>query len=158
GVMVDKVYEDTMQGYAFARRLGEEMLRSELDAIAAQINSAGDGRPIAVFNLLGWPRTDFVEADAGFSEPGVQSLGLVDPSGKPIPVQVLQADRNEDGGIRQARIAFIARNVPAMGYSVYRVVANPSEQPAATTLPGSDANTRHQDKGIVENEFYRITF
>jgi alpha-mannosidase len=54
GVMVDKVYDDTMLGYGFARRLGDEMLRSEVDTIAAHINSAG----AAVFNLLGWPRTE----------------------------------------------------------------------------------------------------
>ncbi len=158
GVMVDKVYDDTMLGYGFARRLGDEILRSELDTISAQINSAGDGLPIAVFNLLGWPRTDVVEADAGFSEPGVQSLGVVDAAGKPIPVQILQADRNEDGGIRQARIAFIARDVPAMGYGVYRVIPNPSAQPAAPAFIGTDTNTRYRDRGVVENEFYRVAF
>ncbi len=158
GVMVDKVYDDTMMSYGFARRLGDEMLRSELNTIAAQINSAGNGLPIAVFNLLGWARTDAVEVDAGFSEPGVQALGVVDPTGKPIPVQMLQANRNDDGGIRQARIAFIARDVPAMGYAVYRVSPNPSEHPAAPMVPGADANTRYQDKGVIENEFYRATF
>ncbi len=158
GVMVDKVYEDTMLGYGFARRLGDEMLRSDLDTIAAQINSVGDGLPVVLFNMLSWPRTDVVEADAGFSQPGVQALGVVDPAGKPIPVQILQADRNEDGGIRQARISFIAQNVPAMGYSVYRVIPNPSQQPAAPMSPASDANTRYQDKGVIENEFYRASF
>jgi alpha-mannosidase len=158
GVMVDKVYEDTMLGYGFARRLGDEMLRLEMDTIAAQINSTGDGLPIAVFNLLGWPRTDVVETEAGFSEPGVQALGVVDPAGKPIPVQILQADRNEDGGIRQARIMFIAGDVPAMGYAVYRVISNPTEKPAAPTLPGSDTNTRYRDQGVIENEFYRVSF
>jgi len=158
GVMVDKVYDDTMLGYGFARRLGEEMLRSDIETIATKINSTGDGLPIAVFNLLGWPRTDVLETDAGFSEPGVQALGVVDPSGKPIPVQILQADRNEDGGIRQARITFIAHDVPSMGYSVYRVIPNPSQQPATPISTASDTNTRYQDTGVVENEFYRATF
>src|SRR5205823_3746 len=90
GVMVDKVYDDTMLGYGFARRLGDEMLRSEMDTITAHINTAGARLPVAVFNLLGWPRTDVVETDAGFSEPAVQALGVVDPAGKPIPVQILQ--------------------------------------------------------------------
>lgn len=160
GVMVDKVYEDTLLGYGFARRLGEDLLRSNLDAIAGHIDTTGEGIPVAVFNTLGWPRTDVAEADVGISAAGVHQIGLLDPEGRPVPLQVLRTERNGDGGIRFARVAFIARDVPSMGHAVYRVV--PRETGDGAAAAGSagprDANTRYQDRGALENEYYRAEF
>lgn len=157
GVMVDKVYEDSMQRYAFARTLAEKSIHGSLDSIVARIDTSGKGVPVAVFNTLGWSRTDAAEVDVPFSDPGVQQVALFDPDGNPVPVQFLSVLRNEDGGIRQARIAFLARNVPALGYAVYHAVPNVSGPPEPLT--GSQShNTNRDDRGIIENEFYRATF
>jgi len=157
GVMVDKVYEDSMQRYALARTLAENSIHGSLDSIVARIDTSGKGVPIAVFNTLGWTRTDAAEVDVPFSDPGVQQLALFDPEGNPVPVQFLSVLRNEDGGIRQARIAFLARNVPALGYAVYHAVPNVPGAPAPLT--GSQSrNTNRYDRGTIENEFYRATF
>ena len=43
GVMVDKVYDDSMAGYSFSRRLGEEILHARLDTVAARIDTQGAG-------------------------------------------------------------------------------------------------------------------
>jgi len=155
GVMVDKVYEDSMQGYAHSRRLAEGLINGSLDSIFAHINTAGKGMPIAVFNTLSWPRTDVAEVDVSFVDAGVREFALVDAEGKALPVQFLNVLRNEDGGIRQARIAFIAHNVPAMGFAVYHAVPN-TAGPAEATAPSH--NTMRDDRASIENEFYKATF
>ena len=77
------------------------------------------------------------------------------PEGKAVPIQMLSVLRNEDGGIRQARIAFIAKNVPGMGYAVYHAVPNVAGPPE----PASEShNTQRDDQASIENEFYRATF
>ena len=78
---------------------------------------------LAVFNFLGWDRTDYVEAEVGFSQPQVQGIELRDSSGKTVPIQVLRSRSNGgDGGLNSATIGFIARDVPAMGYAIYHVI------------------------------------
>lgn len=157
GVMVDKVYEDSMQRYAHARLLAEDLIRGSLDSIAAHIDTSGDGVPIVVWNTLGWPRVDVVEADVPFSDAGVRQFALFDAAGRAVPVQSLSVLRNEDGGIRQARIAFIARDVPSMGYSVYHAVAGAAWPPDPPPV-SSAASTMRDDRGVLENEFYRTSF
>ena len=155
GVMVDKVYEDSMQRYAEARRLGEDLIDRSLESITGRIDTSGKGVPITVFNTLGWARTDIAEVDVAFSDPGVQKLALFDANENAIPLQFLNVLRNEDGGIRQARIVFLARNVPAMGYVVYHAVPNVDTLPDP---PAQSHNTTRDDNAAIENEFYRATF
>jgi alpha-mannosidase len=156
GVMVDKVYEDSMSGYDHSRRSSEQQIQHSLDAIVSRINTDGTGVPVVVFNTLSWPRTDIVEAEVGFSEPAVHRFALVDSSGQSVPVQTLRAERNDDGGVRFARLAFIARDVPAMGYAVYFAV--PHQQPAASPQTGGTHSSSHEDRGMIENDRYRATF
>ena len=168
GTIVDKVYEDTMQGYKFSKTLGNEMIDTDLAALASQADTAGPlpaDIPVLVYNSLGWPRTDIAEADVGFSDPGNTSIRVLGPSGHPIPVQLISEHRYGDGGIRNARIAFIAHDVPAMGYAIYQVVpeklAPPNGKVAAASSTESAQTidtTRLVDVGSIENEYYRATF
>jgi alpha-mannosidase len=155
GVMVDKVYDDSMRRYQFARSLAEEVVSTTSDFISAHADTSGPGVPVAVFNTLGWPRTDVAEVDVAFSDSGVQNFALLDPDGKAIPVQFIGVLRNDDGGIRQARLAFLARNVPALGHAIYHAVPN-AVGPAAAPAPIH--RSMHEDQGEIENEFYRAAF
>lgn len=164
GTMVDKVYADTVRGYEFAKSLGDEMVDANLNAIVSQVDtraatSAGvEAIPVVVFNSLGWLRTDIAKVKVGFSQPGVESVRLIDPSGQSVPVQFVNIEKYPDGGIKDATISFIARDVPAVGYAVFQVV--PEKQPATKVAvnPGPQAsNTRYQDTGSIENEYYRAT-
>jgi alpha-mannosidase len=166
GVMLDHVYEDVLAGYRFSRRLGEEILGSDLDALLAKVDTRGPGTPLAIFNFLGWERSDYVEAEVGFSWPKVLGIELRDAAGKQVPVQVLRSHSNGgDGGLSTATIAFIAQNVPAMGYAVYRVVPVLEDAPAKAAA-GSEGSappidlppsTARDDFGSMENEFYKVT-
>lgn len=150
GVMTDHVYQDVMRGFAFSKQLADEMIDTRWDHIAAAIDTRGAGTPIVVFNTLGWPRTDVAEATVAFIPSGVKGVAITDSSGTEAPVQILDAVRNPDGGIRQARVAFVARQVPAMGYAVYHAMP----RMAAEAVPAADAS----NDASLENEFYRITF
>jgi alpha-mannosidase len=131
GVMVDKVYADAVRGYEFSHRLGQQMVGTWWDGLTSKIDTTGDGIPVVVFNSLGWPRTDLAEVNVSFTEADVTDIGLVDASGQAVPVQVEEAERSADGVLKQAKIAFVARDVPALGYSVYHVIPKRNTAPAA---------------------------
>jgi alpha-mannosidase len=154
GVMVDKVYEDSLQRYDQVRKTTDKMIRENLAFINSRINTAGQGVPITVFNTLGWERNDIAEVDVPFSDAGVQQFSLFDSNNRAIAFQILKVIRNDYGGIRQAHIAFVAQNIPALGYAVFHAVPN------ATGPNGSVAvhNTTREDSGTLENEFYRASF
>ena len=166
GVMVDKVYEDTVRGYEFAKRLGDELINGSLEKLISKIDTRGDGIPVVVFNPLGWSRDDVVEVNVGISEPGMVALGLVDPQGSRIPLQITTAEQHDDGGLRRVKVTFVARNVPAFGYSVYRVLPKSAcEQRPSDARTGREAvatrmgdSVAQHDTGSIENEFYRVSF
>jgi len=167
GVMVDKVYDDTIRGYEFSKRLGDELVRTSLEKLVSKIDTRGDGVPVVVFNPLGWPRTDVVEVNVGISEPGRGKLAVTDPGGASVPLQLAAPERYGDGGLRKATVIFVARDVPAFGFSVYHLQPKPlgddPGSPAAQS--GGDEQMRwfadsvaQRDVGSIENEHYRVTF
>ena len=161
GTMVDKVYDDSIRGYEFSKSLGEEMLEANLEAVASEIDTRTSGIPVVVFNPLGWPRSDLAEVEIGYSEAGHQTVKLVDPAGEAVPIQFMEAERYEDGGIKHAKLAFIAREVPAAGYALYQVLPVPAGaegNDGAAALGGGAASTMHEDTGSIENAYYRATF
>jgi alpha-mannosidase len=171
GDMVDRVYVNTIDRYRFSDALGKEMVDDDLNALAAHIDthahgsSSSESIPILVFNSLGWSRTDVAVTRIGFTEPGVTAIRLLNPSGQEIPVQMMHPEHYSGGGIEDADIAFVACDVPALGYAIYEV--NPERAPPANFGAGDELNspsaqqtasTDHQDVGSIENEYYRATF
>jgi alpha-mannosidase len=151
GVMTDRVYEDTLRGFDFSQHLADELVASRFERLCDQIDTRGEGVPIVVFNPLGWVRTDVAEVEVGWTEPGVWGVRLTDPSGRMVPAQIVQARSYGDVGLQQARIAFLAQQVPALGYSVYRAAPLRSKAEAA-----ADPN-QGTPAGTMENEYYRMT-
>ncbi len=152
GVMTDHVYEDTIRSYEYSRRRSDILIGASWDVLASRIDTQGPGTPIVVFNPLGWTRSDVVEVEVGFGEGGVNDVGLTGPDGGAIPVQILESTRYADGGLKTARIAFIARDVPALGYATYHAAPDrrPTGPVATTENP---ALTEH----VLENDLYRVT-
>jgi len=144
GVMTDHVYEDTVGSYEFSRRLAGELTDASWNAVAAKIDTRGDGAPVVVFNTLGWTRSDAAEVTVGFDQKGVAGVTLTDDEGKTLPAQILEATRYADGGLETARIAFVARDIPALGYRTYHVTPGPA-------APAADAPA-----GQLENELYKV--
>lgn len=147
GVMTDHVYEDTIRGYDFSRRIAEEELQVRLKAVSAAIDTQGQGIPLVVFNTLSWVRTDVAVASFGFTDPGVKEIELIGPDGRETPCQILDAQRQADGSLLSARISFLIRDIPALGHAVYHV--RPLRKSAA------DLSAPPQTP-VLENEFYRL--
>ena len=109
-----------------------------LDRIASCVRTEGEGRPLIVFNSLGWPRSDIVRA----SVPGApEGVSIVDSDGAPVPCQ--EVARTADS----ATLLFYAESVPAMGYRVFRAV--PHAAPAA-------AKPLKATLRRLENAFFRL--
>ena len=113
------------------------ILGAAVDAIAGDIPT-GSMPCVAVFNPLGWSRS--VLTTLSLSVPLLASLGTFDvvdaETGLPLPVQRLQ----------NAMLAFLAPDVPAVGYKVFRLVAHNGSFPP----PGSLAGLQ------VQNESYTV--
>ena len=150
GVMTDHVYEDTLHSYDCARRVAEEETHARLRRYCTAIDTRGDGSALVVFNSLGWRRTDLVVAKVGFAEGDVMAVRVVDPDGQPVPAQILWSARYESGALLEAEIAFIARDVPTLGHSVYRVVPTEAGDGTAAS-PGLPA-----PGSVLENALYRV--
>ena len=54
----DQVYLDLLGGWREALELGKASLDGALGYLAARVDTAGEGRPVVVFNPMSWPRTD----------------------------------------------------------------------------------------------------
>src|SRR5262249_3817746 len=107
--------------------------------------------PIVVFNPLGWIRSDVVEVEVGFGEGGVNDVDLTGPGGESIPSQIVEATRYADGGLKTARIAFIARDVPALGFATYHAAAGRQH---AKAMPSPDSAALAE--AVLENDLYRV--
>jgi alpha-mannosidase len=161
GVMVDDVYEDTVQGYSFSRQLGEDLVGKGMDGLASRVDTRGEGIPIIVFNPLGWKRTDAAELSVGFSDNGFQELAVADSEGHAVPFQLSKVTRYANGGIQSADLVFIAREIPAMGYSIFHVSRKPDATKADAApdpnpaLAKENASASRQDEASIENQFIR---
>ena len=147
GVMTDHVYDDTVRSYEFSGRLADEQVSRGWDALAARVNTQGDGVPVLVFNPLGWVRSDAVEVNVGFDDPKVAGLAVLDPEGREVVAQLVESSRYADGGLRTARVAFVARDVPALGHAVHRIVPRPDAGPPEAKDAEGDS---------LENGLYRL--
>jgi alpha-mannosidase len=148
GVMTDHVYEDTVRSYELTDRRAEEITSAKWDVLAARIDTRGSNCPVVVFNTLGWRRTDVAYADVGFDVPGIAGVEINGPRGEPAPAQVVEATRYADGGLKTARVAFLARDVPALGYGVYHVV--PAKSAASASSPSKSAD------GLLDTSRYSV--
>lgn len=144
GSGIGPVYEETRRYYRQAEERGRRALDFSLEEIANAIDTRGEGRPLVVFNALAWTRTGPVEADIAFTRP-VGTLKIVDDRGKEIAHQILR--QSPQGGGRQARVCFIAENIPSLGYRTYRIL-EPETAPAfPSALSAGPA--------LFENEFLK---
>jgi alpha-mannosidase len=147
GVMTDHVYEDTIRGYDFAKTTAEVELQSRLRRVAAQVDTRGQGTPVVVFNTLGWTRTDMATVTVGFTGKDAHGVQVTGPDGRPVPCQIVEANRHADGTLANARILFLAADVPSMGYAAYHV---------SLTAVADAVSTEPPPEGVLENNRYRL--
>jgi len=136
GSSVAEVYRETEEFHTQAREKATTALAGALDCLAGRVQTGTrPGRPLVVFNSLGWERSGPVE----IGESAVTRLRVVDADGHPMRVQ-----HTPEGWL------FWAEGVPAYGYKTFWydegtgvVTLAPEDEPSAS--PRS-----------LENRFYRI--
>lgn len=108
-------------------------------AMARQI-ATGEGEHIAVFNALAHVRSDLVRSPDRLES-------VIDlQTGVRIPAEILPA-----GGS-----AFVAKDVPALGYKLYRV--NRASTPASPRQAGAPSSALAADADSLTSPHYRIRF
>ena len=145
----DQVYLDLVGGWREALELGTTVLDGAIEHLAAQIETAGDGQAVTVFNALSWSRTDIARVEVDLPDDRSRGLDLVDDAGERVPFVVESADPRESGGPARATIAFLARDVPAVGYRTFHAL------PGSTPL--DEAGWQAVDTLAIENETFALS-
>ncbi len=126
----------TKRGYAMtADRISRDLLSQGMERLIECVS--GTGRGVVVFNPSSWTRTDVVR----MSLPA--GARLVDPTGKSVAMQQLSVENDE------ARIAFLAEDIPGIGYRRY------DWHQADRREPGKRRSASFAKQ--LENRFYRVT-
>lgn len=125
--------------YQMVYKTYENVLDSALQVIGSHIHTDGQGVPVVVYNSLSWRRTGVVEV--GLDRLGnPQNVDVTDSDGNVIPSQI-----SSDG---RRKVVFLAENIPATGYKVFRIVQH---APMPKTALASDEKNL-----IFENEFFKL--
>ena len=148
GCGADVPYLDLTEAYHEALELSCNVLETAQAYISEKINtSVQKGIPFVVFNPLNWERNDVVSAVLNFDEP-VKSFEIVDEKGNKSEFEI-EVLKSEGGNIASAKISFLAKSIPSVGYKTYWAI--PSDN--------GNKDLKQSDKSLhqIENEFFSIT-
>ena len=156
GQVTDRLFR---KKYEFARDEGRAVVDEAIQAIAARIGlKPSKGQPVVVFNSLSWPVTAPAVASYPTERLGFRGEGNLTAALPPRRIRVFDADGKErpsqlshrrvpEAG-RFPEIAFIADDVPALGFKTFYLVEDKS---SAMESPGGRTTLQ-----VVENGFYRV--
>ena len=118
--------------------------------MATQVDRGAAKRPVLVFNSMSFSRSETVSVGASFAQSeAVKSVAILDGAGRTVPSAISAEQSYPDGSLRGATISLLPHDVPAFGYSLYRIETDR----AGASPPG----TATAQGNVLENEFYRIT-
>ena len=143
------IYRDAQKDYDMVHFTADQ---AQTNAIAS-LDSAVDTTtpvgsiPVMVFNPLAWPRTDVVEATVQLAHPAA-SVSVEDSKGAPVPFRIVKFDRNKG----EFHLMLLARNVPAMGYTLLHVKA----AAVAAALYPPMSNATDATTTSIENAAIRV--
>jgi hypothetical protein len=166
GIVQDWAWSEK-SSYAFkAAGLAEMVLNGSRGSVsgAKTISSAiafnEAGQHIVVFNPLSFNRNDLVNIPNFYHE---EPFDIIDiEAGQKVPHQVIKIDnpqspvpyaagrfaRGQFSDYEDYNLAFVAENVPAMGYKSYRIVQAENSSASLTSLVLTDKS--------IENRFFKV--
>ena len=149
GSGIGPIYADAAKQYQEVFERAYRALNFSLQNLGLQVNTRGEGIPVAVYNPQSWDRTDLVITEvSAFSLPP----RMVAVHGKEaVPVQVLKPAAKV-GARETATVAFVAQKVPQMGLKLYRLVP----ETGIPKSPASPVQVGAKPRWYLENEFFRV--
>jgi alpha-mannosidase len=139
GTAIRRAYDYSNGLFDKIQRQASGDLSSSLSHIASRVNTRGTGAPVVVFNPVAWSRTDVVEMASPLAGKNVKPI-VVDSSGRQMPSQMIGN-----------RLAFIAKDVPALGYSVYWIRKGGAEK-SGTEMSAVSLG----DRIAMENQYLAV--
>ncbi len=149
GTSIRPACDDAILQYQEAETIAGRAIRQAMTHISQSIDTAGEGRPVVIYNTLSWPREEVVELEVTWPNHN-DNVRVVDDRNQPVPYQVLSSTISGRGTTIRL---LIRAELPACGYRVYRVLqatqAEPGNAQATPFRAGSD---------FVESDIYRLEF
>jgi len=136
GTATPRAYEFAQNDDVIVSNQFADVLTTATQAVAAALDTQGNGTPIVVYNPLNITREDVVEASLPSSGGIPKSARVFGPGGHEVPAQV------ENG-----KVLFLAKT-PSVGYAVYSVRS--AQKPAAL-------GELKVSPSMLENARYRVT-
>ncbi len=134
GSGIAPVYVDAARDQDVVRRTATPALHGALQEIASRIGTRGAGVPVVVFNPLGWARSGLIEAEISCPV-DCAKFSVAGPDGRPAPAEAAAYDAQSS----RLRVRFLAENVPALGYALYRVTPAAPARAATPLLAAADS-------------------
>lgn len=144
GTCVGDAADDAVHDLNQVNKEAARLLAFGLETIGTRIETEGTGIPLVVFNPCSWKRTGVVSAVVKNIE-APKSFKISDHKGIAIPFSIdsISADK------LMYCISFLAKDIPSMGYKLYRVL------PAKTKPVAKNMTVL---KRTAENEFFKIAW
>jgi alpha-mannosidase len=142
GSGIGVIYKDAQKDYDVVRWSTNEISAKALGTVDDRVNTAGQGRPVVVYNPLGWERSGevTVHVEAG--------KGSVAATGAQV-VEVKPEDKTDS-----AEVKLHVLHVPALGYKVVWIGGGKgTTEPAEKAVSAKDAG----DSISLENAMQRVT-
>jgi alpha-mannosidase len=138
-----------------AEKQGNTALDAALAHLVAKINSAEGkqgSKAVTVLNPSGWQRSDLLQTGRVYPIPETAAdIVVKDRTGRVVPSQIVKADRDPQGNLIVANVAFPVRKVPSVGYGTYYLEFVPKAVAAKTTDLRID-----QSALTLENEHLKV--
>jgi alpha-mannosidase len=113
------IYRDAQKDFNDVRWETHEISHKALNTVSAHVDTrVPSGVPVLVFNPLGWRRSGNVEFDVQMPGPA-EEVSVLDSHGAVLPSETF----SKSAQTNTFHLLVEARDVPAMGYEVLRVVA-----------------------------------
>lgn len=142
GTSIPKAYEYAWNDEFIAANGFQEVLKSSVSELTAQLNTQVKGRAVVVYNPVANAREDVVTAEISY-ESVPANVQVYDEKGKAVPTQVVE---RKD---KSLKVIFLAK-VQSIGMSVYDV--------RETSKPGAKSSALVAGDKSLENEYYYVTF
>ncbi|MBM7583353.1 alpha-mannosidase [Caldicoprobacter guelmensis] len=142
GTSIEKVYKDSEEDFKKIFDFTNSVIQKSLDYILRKNNvgTTGTGKSLFVFNPLSWQRNNVVKVE--LEKIGFSNFAIKDSEGNLLDYQIV----TENG---KRYVEFLAKNVPSVGYKVYRIVEWVNQE-------NKEASNDLLDNKVIENEFFKI--